>query len=292
MKKVIAICMILIACSDEQLSAFTDAISISKWTVHFDFNIYDLNSQTKSHLDSLILFLKSDTLAVAKIEIAGHCDSVGSNVYNDALSFKRAQNVKAYLVLNGIGDSLISNVKGYGKRKPLNDNQTPANRDDNRRVEIIVQLKTPAKKGAVVNSGVRDTTNLKTIDISKVQVNDIIQLPDINFYPDRHLILERSMNALKILLNTMLLNKTLKIEIRGHVCCLPNYQGDAFDEDTYKEDLSIERAREIYLYLSENGVERDRMTYIGLGAKFPLVQEFTEHDKVLNRRVEVKILSK
>jgi len=54
----------------------------------------------------------------------------------------------------------------------------------------------------------------------------------------------------------------------------------------------VQRAREIYLYLSENGVEKDRMSYIGLGAKYPLVKEFSEHDKALNRRVEVKILSK
>lgn len=284
--------MLLIACSDEQLNAFIDALSKPRVTVHFDFDVYGLNTEAKSEIDSLVYFLRTDSLPIVRIEIAGHCDSVGSNAYNDALSLKRAQTVKAYLVSKGIGDPVILSVKGYGKHMPVNSNQTVADRNDNRRAEILVQLKMPLKTDTLKVQLIPDTTTVKTIDISHAQVNDIIQLPDINFYPDRHLIIEKSMSALKILLNTMLVNKTLKIEIRGHVCCLPDYQGDSFDEDTYKEDLSVQRAREIYLYLSENGVEKDRMSYIGLGAKYPLVKEFSEHDKALNRRVEVKILSK
>ena len=215
---------------------------------------------------------------------------MGSNAYNDALSVKRAQAVSSYLISKGISDSLISAVKGFGKRMPLGDNP-----GDNRRVEVVVHLSLSEKVDSLkVKSAesLPDTSGLKTIDISHAQVNDIIQLPDINFFPDRHLIVDASLKAVKILLNTMLVNKTLRIEIRGHVCCLPDYQGDSFDEDTYTEDLSLQRAKEIYLYLSENGIAKNRMTYIGLGAKYPLVKEFTEHDKAVNRRVEIKILGK
>jgi outer membrane protein OmpA-like peptidoglycan-associated protein len=290
MKRIMVICFLLAACSDEQLNAFIDGLSKSKFTVHFDFNVYRLSAQTKEQLDSLVSFLKLDSVPVSKIEITGHCDSVGSKGYNDVLSIKRAQEVSSYLHSKGIGDSIITSVRGFGKRRLLSDNQS-----DNRRVEIMVRLKLPAKvDSAKAKSAERvaDTTGIKTIDISHAQVNDIIQLPDINFYPDRHLIIDASRQSLKILLNTMLVNKTLRIEIRGHVCCLPDYQGDAFDDDTYTDDLSLQRAKEIYLFLAENSIARDRMTYIGLGAKYPLVKEFTEHDKAMNRRVEIKILSK
>ena len=104
--------------------------------------------------------------------------------------------------------------------------------------------------------------------------------------------MRESKENLRVLLNTMLANKTLRIQIRGHVCCLPDYQADAMDQDTYTEDLSLQRAKEIYLYLVDNGVEPERMTFIGLGGKYPKVREITESDKTQNRRVEIKILSK
>lgn len=290
MKRIMVVCLLLAACSDEQLNAFIGGLSKPKFTVHFDFDVYRLNEQTKKQLDSLIFFIKNDSVPVAGVEISGHCDSVGSKGYNDVLSIKRAMEVSSYLRSKGLSDSLIASVKGFGKRQLLSDYQS-----DNRRVEILVRLKIPAKPDSVITrieEHLPDTSGFKTIDISHAQVNDIIQLPDINFFPDRHLIVDASRNALTILLNTMKVNPTLRIEIRGHVCCLPDYQGDSFDEDTYTEDLSLQRAKEIYLYLAENGIARDRMTYIGLGAKYPLVKEFTEHDKAMNRRVEIKILGK
>ena len=290
MRKIIAICLLLVACSDEQLKALFDALSKPKFVVHFDFDDYGLNAQTRKQLDSLVLFVHTDTIPITKIEITGHCDSVGTNTYNDALSVKRAQAVSSYLKSKGISDSLITDIKGLGKRRPLNNNP-----GDNRRVEVTVHLNLSEKTDspAVITAlPAHDTLVLKTIDISRLQVNDIIQLQDINFYPDRHRILESSRGALDILLNTMRVNAALRIEIRGHVCCLPDYQGDAMDMDTYTEDLSLQRAKEIYLFLSENGIAKDRMIYIGLGAKYPLVKEFTERDKAKNRRVEIKILSK
>jgi outer membrane protein OmpA-like peptidoglycan-associated protein len=288
MKRFMAICLLLASCSGEQLKAFHDGQSNQKAIVHFEFNAWHLNAGAKEQLDSLVLLITGNSKPVTKIEISGYCDSVGSKSYNDELSVKRALQVKLYLHEKGVGDSLIVAVNGFGKSHLLSDNQ-----DENRRVEILLSLnlvpKSDSKKG---RNAIADTSGLKAIDVSHARVNDIIQLPDINFFPDRHLIVDASRSALTILLNTMKLNPTLRIEIRGHVCCLPSYQGDSFDEDTYTEDLSVQRAKEIYLYLSENGISKERMTYIGLGAKYPLVKEFTDQDKAKNRRVEIKILGK
>ena len=71
-------------------------------------------------------------------------------------------------------------------------------------------------------------------------------------------------------------NPQLKAEIRGHVCCGNNII------------LSRKRAREIYLYLIKNGVDKSRLSFRGYGNKAPLVTpELSDQDRSLNRRIEV-----
>jgi len=72
-----------------------------------------------------------------KIEIGAHTDDVGANTYNQQLSLKRAQSVKAYLIKKGISKDRIK-AKGYGENKPIADNATEEGRAKNRRVEISV----------------------------------------------------------------------------------------------------------------------------------------------------------
>ena len=265
-----------------------------KFLVHFDFNSSILRDDAKNQLDSLINLIKIELLQIQQIDIAGHCDSVGSNTYNDVLSSKRAQTVSSYLPAHGINDSLIKDVTGFGKRQPLNDNLDASKRSYNRRVEITLHLSVPPVRIITPDTlePPIDSSSFKTLDLSHAQVNDIIELENINFYADQHIIVEASRKYLKVLLNTMQQNKTLRIQIRGHVCCIPSYQADAMDDETYTENLSFQRAKQIYLYLVENGIDRDRMTYVGLGSKYPLVREITNADKAKNRRVEIKILSK
>ena len=295
MSKLVVACLLIISSTYAQQNELTARILKPKFTVHFDFNSFVLNTNAKKQLDSIVHLIKVEPLKIQKIEIAGHCDSVGSHAYNDVLSLKRVQTVNGYLRAHGTNDSLIKNITGYGKRQPLNDNLDALKRSDNRRVEIVFQLAVPAAKNNAPDNEVVapiDSSELKTLDLSHAQVNDIIELENINFYADQHIIVEESRKNLKILLNTMQVNKTLRIQIRGHVCCIPSYQADAMDDETYTEDLSFQRAKQIYLYLVENGIDRDRMTYVGLGSKYPLVREITNADKAKNRRVEIKILSK
>jgi len=72
-----------------------------------------------------------------QLTIEGHTDSVGSVEYNQALSEKRADAVRDYLVSQGVEASKLS-AQGLGKYHPVADNSTPAGRQKNRRVEIIV----------------------------------------------------------------------------------------------------------------------------------------------------------
>jgi outer membrane protein OmpA-like peptidoglycan-associated protein len=72
-----------------------------------------------------------------KVQIDGHTDSQGKDEYNQKLSEDRAASVKAYLVSKGIAESRLSSA-GYGKTKPIADNNTAAGRAKNRRVEMTL----------------------------------------------------------------------------------------------------------------------------------------------------------
>lgn len=72
-----------------------------------------------------------------KIVVEGHTDSRGSASQNEALSLQRAQEVRSFLVSQGIDSSKIEAV-GHGPRRPVADNNTAEGRANNRRVEIVV----------------------------------------------------------------------------------------------------------------------------------------------------------
>lgn len=72
-----------------------------------------------------------------KIVVEGHTDSRGSPAKNEALSLERAQEVRSYLISQGIESSKIE-ARGYGERRPVATNDTPEGRANNRRVELVV----------------------------------------------------------------------------------------------------------------------------------------------------------
>ena len=101
----------------------------------FDFNKAVLKPEAKAKLDDLTGKLKGITLEV--IIAVGHTDAIGGDPYNQKLSVKRAESVKAYLVTKGIEPNRIY-TEGKGKRQPVADNKTAEGRAKNRRVEIEV----------------------------------------------------------------------------------------------------------------------------------------------------------
>ncbi len=101
----------------------------------FDFNKSVLKPAAKAKLDDLVDKIKSINLEV--IIAVGHTDSVGSDDYNQKLSMRRSNAVKAYLISKGVDKTRIY-TEGKGEKQPVADNGTKEGRAKNRRVEIEV----------------------------------------------------------------------------------------------------------------------------------------------------------
>jgi OOP family OmpA-OmpF porin len=101
----------------------------------FDFNKSVIKPEGKAKLDDLVGKIKDINLEV--IIAVGHTDSVGSDAYNQKLSVRRSEAVKAYLVSKGIEKNRVY-TEGKGEKQPVADNKTAEGRAKNRRVEIEV----------------------------------------------------------------------------------------------------------------------------------------------------------
>lgn len=120
---------------DSQEDILKTGKSIVLNNIFFETAKYDLKPESHNELKRLAKFMKeSDGI---RIEISGHTDNVGSNESNIRLSYNRANSVKEYLVSLGIPKSCII-VKGFGASMPIDDNDTPKGRANNRRVEFKV----------------------------------------------------------------------------------------------------------------------------------------------------------
>jgi OOP family OmpA-OmpF porin len=103
--------------------------------VLFDFDKSVVKPEGKSKLDDLSGKMRGVNLEV--VIAIGHADSIGSDAYNQKLSVRRAESVKAYLVSKGIEANRIY-TEGKGEKQPVADNKTREGRAKNRRVEIEV----------------------------------------------------------------------------------------------------------------------------------------------------------
>ena len=101
----------------------------------FDFDKSVLKPEGKAKLDDLVGKVKGINLEV--IIAVGHTDATGSDAYNQKLSVRRSEAVKAYLVSKGIEKNRVY-TEGKGESQPVADNKTNDGRSKNRRVEIEV----------------------------------------------------------------------------------------------------------------------------------------------------------
>ena len=104
--------------------------------VNFETNMATLTRDSEDILEVAYNALVANP--DVQVEISGHTDSVGSDEYNQALSLRRAQSVKNWLVQRGVRSDRMRTV-GKGEKEPIADNNTAEGRTENRRIEFYVQ---------------------------------------------------------------------------------------------------------------------------------------------------------
>jgi len=103
--------------------------------VFFDFDKWDLRPESFVELDRVVKLLMENP--AIEIEMSAHTDNYGSDEYNYKLSDNRARSVMEYILTKGISPGRITS-QGYGETMPVAPNDTPENRQLNRRVEFKI----------------------------------------------------------------------------------------------------------------------------------------------------------
>jgi len=104
--------------------------------IFFATNSSEIKAGYARQLDSFLV--KIGLKKPAGIEINGHTDNTATDEWNDALSLRRATSIRDYIVKKMPGLQAAISVNGYGSRRPVADNETPAGKARNRRVEIVL----------------------------------------------------------------------------------------------------------------------------------------------------------
>jgi len=105
-------------------------------SVLFDFDSASIRPDAERTLAEVSEVLKA--YAKRPMRVEGHTDSVAPDEYNRQLSERRAESVRTWLASRGGVASALA-TRGWGESKPAATNDTPAGRQQNRRVEVIIE---------------------------------------------------------------------------------------------------------------------------------------------------------
>jgi outer membrane protein OmpA-like peptidoglycan-associated protein len=222
-------------------------------SVYFEFDKFTLNNDQITTITGLLN--ASNTPRFDAIQLYGYCDDRGSEDYNDKLSNKRVATVQKILLDNGIALNKIFICEGRGRVIIAKDSVKNLEkiRDRNRRVDLNFVKKT-----------------LYTTFPESPKVGDIIILDKIEFDMGSSVLSLKARKELDKNIVSLQKYKSLRFEIKGHVCCTSSKYLDAIDRETEERNLSINRAKNVFSYLRSKGINPYRMTFKGCGNRFPL----------------------
>lgn len=125
-----------LACLDEQLPYGLDHVRNTR--IAFAFDRSELSREARQRLDKVAKYMLLDP-KVEGVLLEGRADSKGWPRYNDALSRRRAEAVRRYLLEKGVSDDRFAlDLRAYGQRRPLASNRTEAGRAENRTVVVTL----------------------------------------------------------------------------------------------------------------------------------------------------------
>lgn len=241
--------------------AIGDVIEVA--AVNYEHNKYTVDMQSPG-LKELLAVLNEQKHII--LEIGAHTDAQGSDTYNLDLSQKRAAALKKYLISQGIEDNRLV-AKGYGETKILNR----------------------CKNGVACSAAehaVNRRTEFKVVGQAGFKIGDIIQVSEISYaFGSETLDMNRSKGLQEII--KVLKENEISVEIRSHT--------DSRGTAENNLELSEKRAKAVYDYLIQNGVNKFRLKYKGYGetvllnkCKDGVYCSEAEHSN--NRRTDFKVI--
>ena len=278
-------------------------IAQERFVVYFDNNKFELNPLELVKLDKWILENKTSKI----ISITGSTDEIGSLGYNDTLSKKR---------VNFIYSKVIGKLKiredfktiSLGEKGATSDNNAEnrkavirylLEKDLHLEEEILgikKEIKEEQPKPEIVYpeklvfenpNGTKSELKLDRAFMKKVgeaKSGEKLIIENLNFVINTFAVVNESRGKLYELLLVLQKNPSLKIEIQGHICCMP----------VDRTDLSTQRAKALYNFLLNQNISKDRLSYKGFGSSQPIyaLPEKNEQERAANRRVEILIVNK
>ncbi len=272
-----------------------------QFTIYFDSNKFELNPKEATKLNTWISENKNNKI----LAIHGFTDEDGTNGFNDTLAQKRV-NCIFNCVKNQIKIREDFKTRSFGE----SFNQSP-NKAENRRVIIycILEKDLPREdeilgiKKEIVETkhkpevfypeklvfdnpnGTKSEFKLDRAFMKKIgeaKTGEKLKIDNLNFVINTFAVVPESRGKLYELLLVLQKKLSLKIEIQGHLCCMP----------IDRTDLSTQRARAIYNFLIANDISRARLSYKGFGSSDPIypLPEKDEKERAANRRVEILIV--
>ena len=283
-----------------------------QFALYFDSNKFDLTPKEQARLNTWITANKNNKI----VAINGYTDEDGTNGFNDTLAQKRVNTIFT-IVKPQIKTREDFKTRSFGE----SFKQSP-NKAENRRVIIYYILekdiareddilgikkevvKEEPTRGATESSvakpeieypeklsfenpnGTKSEFKLDREFMKKVghaKAGEKLKIDNLNFIINTFAVVPESRGKLYELLLVLRNNPTLKIEIQGHLCCMP----------VDRVDLSTQRAKAIYSFLIANDVNKARLSYRGFGSTDPIYQlpEKDEKERAANRRVEILIVA-
>ncbi|MEO4004878.1 MULTISPECIES: OmpA family protein [unclassified Flavobacterium] len=263
------------------LTAAFSASAQESFVVYFESNKHEPNKKEMLRLESWM-----QQNATSKIvAINGFTDEDGTTAYNDTLAQKRVSYIYD-LVKEKVKTRDDFKTRSFGE-----SHKQSKIKAENRKVTIhYILAKDLSRENEIL--GIKPVTQVQRVglpldaslelQVQRAAVGDKLKLENLNFYENTFAILPESRPKMFELLEIMKKNPKLKIQIQGHICCMPNDRAD----------LSTKRAKAIRMFLEAHGIDKSRATFKGFGSTQPInpLPEKNEEERAANRRVEIEII--
>lgn len=273
-----------------------------QFSVYFDSNKFDL---TSNEIKNLNQWMNANT-NVKIVGIHGFTDEDGSSGFNDTLAKNRI-----VTIFNLIKDKI--NIREDFKTRSFGElHQLSKIKAENRKVTLFyIEAKDLERENEIL--GIKEVVPIEELKeiirypeklmfdnpdgskseykldvafmkkIAETPIGEKLKIENLNFKINTFIVIPESKGKMYELLLVLQKNPKLKIEIQGHLCCMP----------VDRLDLSTQRAKAINNFLIANGINENRLTYKGFGSTHPVypLPEKDESQRAANRRVEIEIVS-